>query len=73
MNKEALRKVTGDEIEKALSYVARVAGVTVSRAGANPPTLLPWQNLANREIGLEPFFSDSEITVAKGFAHWCEY
>ena len=39
LNKEALRKVTGVEIEKALSYAARVAGVTVSRAGANPPTL----------------------------------
>lgn len=39
LNKDAFDKINGVEIKEALSYAARVAGVTVSRAGANPPTL----------------------------------
>ncbi|WP_421701748.1 carbohydrate kinase family protein [Aliiroseovarius sp.] len=37
LSKEALRDLTSDEVEAALSHGAKVAAITVSRAGANPP------------------------------------
>ena len=40
LTKERVAALTEDEIRAALSFAARVAAVTVSRAGANPP----WRN-----------------------------
>ena len=37
LSKAALRDLTPDEVEAALTHGAKVAAVTVSRAGANPP------------------------------------
>lgn len=37
LTKEALKKITDAEIEKALEHGVRVAAITVSRSGANPP------------------------------------
>lgn len=34
----ALRHISGDTLQKVLEYGSRVSAVTVSRAGANPPT-----------------------------------
>jgi fructokinase len=40
LSKERVAALTENEIRAALSFAARVAAVTVSRAGANPP----WRN-----------------------------
>lgn len=40
LSKDRLSKITRDEISKALSHGAKVASITVSREGANPP----WSN-----------------------------
>ena len=37
LNKAAIAKITASEIEAALEFGAKVAAITVSRAGANPP------------------------------------
>jgi fructokinase len=37
LNKEALRKLDASTLAEALRWGAKVAAVTVSRAGANPP------------------------------------
>ena len=37
MTKDALRETTDAQIEKALEHGVRVAAITVSRSGANPP------------------------------------
>ncbi|WP_319413707.1 carbohydrate kinase [uncultured Cohaesibacter sp.] len=37
LNKSALKSISDEAIAQAMAYAARVAGVTVSRKGANPP------------------------------------
>lgn len=37
LDKQAIARLTPEEVEAALTFGARVAAVTVSRAGANPP------------------------------------
>jgi fructokinase len=37
LTKDALRRISDDDIEKALEHGVRVAAITVSRSGANPP------------------------------------
>lgn len=39
LNKEALENIDEDSLAQALSFAAKVAAVTVSRSGANPPYL----------------------------------
>jgi fructokinase len=38
VTKDAVRKVTADQLEAGMSLGARAAAITVSRAGANPPS-----------------------------------
>ncbi len=40
LNKQALAKVSEQQLQEALQLAVNVAAITVSRAGANPP----WQN-----------------------------
>ncbi|WP_281984764.1 PfkB family carbohydrate kinase, partial [Thalassorhabdomicrobium marinisediminis] len=37
LSKDALASLSGDALQQAMAFGAKVAGVTVSRAGANPP------------------------------------
>ena len=39
LSKEAIKSLTPEDIDAALTLGAKAAAVTVSRAGANPPTL----------------------------------
>ncbi len=45
LTKEGLQNIRGGEIKEALEYGARVAAITVSRSGANPP----WAQELNTE------------------------
>lgn len=59
-----LRSISTDEVTEVLVFAARVAAVTVSRAGANPPTLAevvalppPTPGAAEAATGMESFGS----------------
>lgn len=37
LHKETIRSLTSDQVKEAMAFGARIAGITVSRSGANPP------------------------------------
>jgi fructokinase len=50
-NRKALRELSAENLRDLLAHASRAAAVTVSRAGANPPTRA---ELARMEMGAQP-------------------